>query len=602
MDLFPKVFRTEGDLAEFDSSRILDSIIKETKMSEENAIKITELVVRRIISSGIKFLSGPHIREIVCSILSEEHFENERKLYTRLGIPLMDYEEILEKGLRKNTDDFINPEKIRHWAANRISEEYAHLKILSNEESKAHLYGDIHIHKLRYFDLRPLTQIWDPRMMLENGIPPFRNSTNSCKIGPARDFRQALSHLSKWLVMSQNEFGGNQGFIFPLAFLAPYAKGLDERELRKIVQNIICEFNQFPWLTSRKTSSISFLNSPTIPTSIKKMQFLGILDSQGGIYENYKEECLSLFDTLTHIFKKGDNFNNPFKSPKHEILVNKTLLDECYQSYSNVWEEVYEQQTPILINSSINNLYLSSIQESTSSTYSNFGILQDVCLNLPRLAYSAKDEDVFIENIKIKIDLISNILLKKYQTIEKRLRSNHLPLCNGVIGDKNVFNLEGQYLSISLVGMNEALKFLTDQDFHENSNVFNLGKSVLTEINNTLKELSVRDKVLYILSENPSSKAPRRFAELDLKHFPKLAMPQEFKENFFYTNSAHFRKNAKINVIEKVKMQEEIHSLIQHGAIENFKLTELEENKLNVEEFIKIIFAESKLGSVKFNA
>jgi anaerobic ribonucleoside-triphosphate reductase len=143
---------------------------------------------------------------------------------------------------------------------------------------------------------------------------------------------------------------------------------------------------------------------------------------------------------------------------------------------------------------------------------------------------------------------------------------------------------------------------LTDQDFHENSNVFNLGKSVLTEINNTLKELSVRDKVLYILSENPSSKAPRRFAESDLKHFPKLAMPQEFKDNFFYTNSAHFRKNAKITVIEKVKMQEEVHSLIQHGVIENFKLTELEENKLNVEEFIKIIFTESKLGSVKFNA
>jgi len=602
MDLFPKVFRTEGDLAEFDSSRILDSIIKETKMSEKNAIKITELVVRRIISSGIKFLSGPHIREIVCSILSEEHFENERKLYTRIGIPLMDYEEILEKGLRKNVDYFINPEKIRHWAANRISEEYAHLRILSNEESKAHLYGDIHIHKLRYFDLRPLTQIWDPRMILENGIPPFISSTDCCKIEPARDFRQALSHLSKWLVMSQNEFGGNQGFIFPLAFLAPYAKGIDERELRKILKNIIYEFNQFPRLTSRKTSPISFLNSPSIPTSIKKMQIVGTLDYQGSIYENYKEECLSLFETLSDIFKKGDNFNNPFKSPKHEILVNKTLLDEYYQSFLNVWEEVNKQQTPILINSSTNNLYLSSIQESTSNTYSNFGILQDVCLNLPRLAYIAKDEDVFIENIKIKIDLISKILLKKYRTIEKRLKSNHLPLCNGVISDKDVFNLEGQYLSISLVGMNEAIKFLTDQDFHENSNVFNLGKSVLTEINNKLKELSVKDKVLYILSENPSSKAPHRFAELDLKHFPKLASPQEFKEKFFYTNSAHFRKNAKITVIEKVKMQEEVHSLIQHGVIENFELTELEENKINVEDFIKNIFTESKLSSVKFNA
>ena len=111
MDLLPKVFRTEGDLTEFNSTRIYDSILKETKLSEDNVKKITELVVRRIVSSGIKFLSGPHIREIVCSILSEQHFENERKLYTRIGMPLMDYEEILEKGLVKHPKRLMNPEK-----------------------------------------------------------------------------------------------------------------------------------------------------------------------------------------------------------------------------------------------------------------------------------------------------------------------------------------------------------------------------------------------------------------------------------------------------------------------------------------------------------
>jgi len=46
MDLLPKVFRTEGDLAEFNSSRIYDSIINETKLSEKDAKRITELVVR----------------------------------------------------------------------------------------------------------------------------------------------------------------------------------------------------------------------------------------------------------------------------------------------------------------------------------------------------------------------------------------------------------------------------------------------------------------------------------------------------------------------------------------------------------------------------
>ena len=90
MDLLPKVFRTEGDMVDFDPTKIMISIMKETGMTEENANHITELVARRIISTNMKFLSGPHIREIVCSVLSEQHFEQERKYYTRIGMPLME--------------------------------------------------------------------------------------------------------------------------------------------------------------------------------------------------------------------------------------------------------------------------------------------------------------------------------------------------------------------------------------------------------------------------------------------------------------------------------------------------------------------------------
>ncbi|MFX1499299.1 MAG: hypothetical protein ACFFBH_17415, partial [Promethearchaeota archaeon] len=63
--LMPKVFRTEGDVVAFDPTKIELSLVKETGLNQITAGKITELTVRRIISSGIKFLSGPHIREIV---------------------------------------------------------------------------------------------------------------------------------------------------------------------------------------------------------------------------------------------------------------------------------------------------------------------------------------------------------------------------------------------------------------------------------------------------------------------------------------------------------------------------------------------------------
>ena len=201
--LLPKVFRTEGDVVPFDLVKIEQSLINETGLDQDLADKITELVVRRIISSGIRFLSGPHIREIVCSILSEQHFEEERKLYTRIGMPLMDYEAILEYGVDENANQDMNPESIHHWAANRISDEYALLRILDSEEAHAHLFGDIHIHMLRYFDLRPFCQEWDPRMILEHGLPPVDSWAHCNKSGPAGSLRVAVTHLAKWLGIIQ---------------------------------------------------------------------------------------------------------------------------------------------------------------------------------------------------------------------------------------------------------------------------------------------------------------------------------------------------------------------------------------------------------------
>ncbi len=154
-NLLPKVFQSKGDVVNFDPIKIEESIIKETNMDIEEAKLITEKVVRRIISSNIKFLSGPHIRELVCSVLSEQGFENERKLYTRIGMPLMDYERLLYKGTKENANQFSNPESIHNWSADSLAEEYALLRLLTTEQSHAHLSGDIHVHMLRYFDLRP---------------------------------------------------------------------------------------------------------------------------------------------------------------------------------------------------------------------------------------------------------------------------------------------------------------------------------------------------------------------------------------------------------------------------------------------------------------
>lgn len=599
MDLFPKVFRTEGDFAEFDSSRIIESIIKETGMSEANANKITELVARRIISSGIQFLSGPHIREIVCSILSEQHFENERKLYTRIGIPLMDYEKILETGFDRHPEKIINPEKIHNWAANRISEEYAHLKILTSEESAAHLSGDLHIHKLRYFDLRPLTQMWDPRIILDHGLPPIKNFIPCCKLKPASNLKEAINHLVKWLALTQNEFCGNQGFNYLTMFLSPYAKGVNDSDLILAMTNLIYELNHLSVMTGSTISSSSVLTCPTVLEPSLKAP---VLSKTRDHYEEYYEECLKLFNALTIAFKEGDDNKNPFKSPKHEIVLNNIWLDKFNDAYLNVWDEIDTMKTPILINSNINSLNDKNRESLSSINFINSGILQEICINLPRFAYVSKDEANFLEIVDTNMKISSQILLKKYEIIKKRLELKHLPLCSGIINNKKLYNLEDQHLSISFIGLNEAVKFLTDFELHEHSDAFNFGKKILSEMNKICLESSKKNNMSYVLSENISKKAPFRFAKLDLKHFPKIAIPQSSGDTFYYTNSAHFKKDAEIDVIEKVKKQEEYQIFIQNGAIEYISLNELKRSNLTLVDFIKKIFIPSKLASLKFNS
>ena len=52
----------EGDMVEFDPLKIKQSIIQETHLDDKSADAVTEIVVRRIISSGIRFLSGRNSR------------------------------------------------------------------------------------------------------------------------------------------------------------------------------------------------------------------------------------------------------------------------------------------------------------------------------------------------------------------------------------------------------------------------------------------------------------------------------------------------------------------------------------------------------------
>jgi ribonucleoside-triphosphate reductase len=590
MDLLPKVFRTEGKIADFDPSKIFESILKETKMSELDAKEITELVVRRIISSGIKFLSGPHIREIVCSILSEQHFENERKLYTRIGMPLMDYEEILERKYSNDTHPQINPERLQHKAANQIAEEYAHLRILDNEESKAHLAGDIHINGLNYFVLRPFSQTWDPRIILEHGVPPIKNLSGYYNEKPPWDLKSAIYQLSLWLGMTQSEFYGIQGFNYVNTFIAPYIGNASSIEITQDVQRLLYQLNNLPLIIGREISRSLISLSPLIIngyTHIKAFK---------NTYGDYQKECIDLFIAFINGLEEAYQNNQLFLIPEYLLLLDEISVNSIEEGLSNFWESSNLLQKLQFSKYNERNEFLN---DHKREEYLNYGTLQDISLNLPRYAFmSSKNEDSFLEILYSKLNLCSKILLKKYEIIKKRINSKQLPLCSSKIGQESLYNLEDQKLSVSLVGLNESIKYLSNYELHENAEAINLGKKILLNINRFYNEQSDNSINKFILSENKSNLAVERFQKLDVKEYPK-EMKFVSKEQK-YSNSVHFRENIDINILEKMDALGIFHKQIHEGAIAYFSLNEIQKNDFIIKDFIMKAIKESTLSSFKF--
>ncbi|MFX1393003.1 MAG: anaerobic ribonucleoside-triphosphate reductase [Promethearchaeota archaeon] len=560
-NLLPRVFRTEGDMVVFDPSKILNSLMKETAIKEKDANHITELVVRRIISSGIKFLSGPHIREIVCSILSEQHYESERKLYTRIGMPLMDYEEILEYGIDDTVNNYINPEIIHNWAANRISNEYAHLRILNSEESQAHLYGDIHIHMLQYFDLRPFCQEWDPRLILKNGLPPVVNRAYFNKSGPAKNLKMAVAHVARWLGMIQCEFSGTQGYHNITPFLAPYAKDQNNEQIKHCMQFLIFEINQIFTSKRGQFPYISISCLPRIPDNLYDIPAIGPYGRIIGKYGDYHEECLKLFDALNYVYSKGDYDGKSFNFPRQEININKSWIKDFEPRYLKLFEELAKKRNLYFYNMNHNGI---SDKKFSLLNYVNRGSLQCISLNLPRYTYLSNDEDEFLRTIDEKMELCSRILLKKRDLINKRLKTGYLPLCRGKIDGAPIFKLEEQNLSISFTGLNETVKCLTDFELHNNKVAYELGKKILNDMATKCTKMSERDGVNYYLSEQPNDISSKRLASLDLKHFPKKAIPLN---RGVYTKSSNLRYNAEISLFERIKKEGEFHPLIKGKPI-----------------------------------
>ena len=243
---FLMVRTSKNTIERFNREKIVESLIKETGLDRKTAEEIALEVEETIRRSRIGFISAPLIREIVNVKLLERGLEKERANYTRLGLPVYDVTQIIEKGVRENANLQHNPETIHKLVADWVMKEYALLKVLPLHLADAHMRGEIHIHDLEYFATRPYCFQHDLRWFLKNGLKVDGTGENTAVAGPAKHPEVAILHAAKALAAAQTNFAGGQGLDFFNVWLAPYMQGLSYERIKQLAQMFVYEMSVDP--------------------------------------------------------------------------------------------------------------------------------------------------------------------------------------------------------------------------------------------------------------------------------------------------------------------------------------------------------------------
>ncbi|RZB29511.1 MAG: ribonucleoside-triphosphate reductase (formate), partial [Candidatus Argoarchaeum ethanivorans] len=578
----PKVRTTDGHFLEWDKNLIVKQLQNETKLSEQfyklpaisedQAKEIAKETERRIQKMGVKFLSGPLIREIVNIVLLEHGHIEWRNISTRVGTPVYDAHQIdIGDGFeaRDNANLQENAETSHKKKADKISKEQ-YLLLLPPQIADAHLKGDIHIHDLEYLGTRAFCQDWDLRYFFYYGLMPDGSGIKASVAGPAMKPEVAVLHAVKALGSAQTNFSGGQGFYNFLTFLAPYVEGMTYEEIEQLMQMFVYEMTQMMVARGGQPVFSSVQLSPGVPKlwkdkpAVYKGKVWDGVQAQLRTYGEFEREVRLLFEALMQVMLKGDYFGKPFNFPKPEISIEPYFMKEDEEFNKNnptvlSYDELYtlsfelaaKQGSPYFDNQlpeyrgagdGISCYQCCAYNFSSTSTDDNefedklyfkdgkhfsMGAWQVVSINCPRAAYKAErgnTKELFAE-LKKMMDTAVELFQVKHDWMEHIIRNKRMPFATQQPKDPNTnkpgriaVGIEKLVYIIGVIGINEMVQHHTGKQIHESSDALRLAVQTMYELKFYAKELSEKHNMEIALARTPAETTCQRFAVSDLLH------------------------------------------------------------------------------------
>jgi anaerobic ribonucleoside-triphosphate reductase/predicted transcriptional regulator len=501
-------------LEEFDTTRIADSLIKEAGMPPELAQKIAKEAEKRLLKARTRYLTAPLIREVVNGILIERGLEEYRHKLTRLGIPVHDVSACLLRG-KTSVDASSTFEEF----GRNVLEEYTLLNILPRDIADAYLSGEIHIHSLGSWILKPSEIIHDLRFFIKNGLSPTSANISQPFIKPPRSLDSALNLVFNVLLQTSRETDGTQVLEYFNVFLAPFLKGLDTATVKEALRFFI--------LNVSRHVNVSINLELTVPEFLADKPVVAGLTS--GCYGDFLDESQLLASLILEVFAE-ESLEKPLLNPKFIVKIRRETFTNGKASAILLRAHCLasERGTPYFANLLDENGQYSTFSPSGGFLKADFkgdweidtlrtGILGIVTVNLPRIAYECdKDEAKFFTLLRERLEMAARALEIKYKALKQRGRS-FLPFLAHSANSDQYFRVENTARLINLVGLKEASETLGGKSIYEDENSLNFASKIVKQVLEFIPR-GRRERRL-LPSASPSADASERLAKQDIERF-----------------------------------------------------------------------------------
>lgn len=611
---------SKDDLLTWDRRRIVEALIREAQVQPETAEKISREVERDVREFKVKYLTAPLIRELVDVKLIEHGLEEARKSHTRLGIPLRDAEELIIYHNKENANIPHNPEATNLTLAESIKKEYALLNVFSQDVADAHICGDLHLHDLGMVD-RPYCSGQSLEYVKKFGLT-LTNSLSMAK--PAKHPETLLAHMVKYSASLQGHFAGAIGWDAVNLFFAPFLVGLNDEEVKQIAQMLIFEYSQQAVARGGQAIFSDINLYWEIPKHFEDVPAIGPGGTYTGKnYADYMSEAQKFVWALFAVYMEGDGAGRPFFFPKPLVHITEKFFKtprhmEFLEFISEVAAEkgntyfVFDRGDTAKISECCRlsfKLEASDLEDAKEPWKMRYSALQNITLNLPRLAYLADgDEGKLFEEMRELLELAVKAHLQKRVFVAKLL----------ALGDEGSLSLlamkqDGEaYLRmhrvtylIGLLGLNEMVQFHTGHQMHENEESFRFAARVIAQLNLLCKELSKKYDMHFVLEQTPAESTAYRFARLDLEHYPdqasKVVKGSQNNGYLYYTNSTYLNISEAMDPIERVKKEGLFHNLIEAGALTHVWLGETRPPASSIANFVVKAFKHTQNAQIAFS-